>query len=109
MFEASSDWSWRPAAPLAAIAGACVLLSACSGDAVPLAQIGDAQSCCETCIGCATAHNLAAVVAKPSDLDAPHKEAPRDAVRREAALAAYRAAGGSYETAGLPRDAGARP
>ena len=109
MFEASSDWSWRPAVPLGAIAGACALLSACSGDAVPLAQLGEAPSCCETCIGCVTGHNLAAVVANPSDLDVPRKDAPRDAVRREAVLQAYRAAGASYETGGLPRDAGARP
>jgi type IV pilus biogenesis protein CpaD/CtpE len=108
MFEDSADWGWRPAAPLAAIAGACVLLSACSGDVVPLARMGEAQSCCETCIGCATEHNLTAVVAKLSDLEVPRKDAPRDAARRDAVLAAYRAGGGSNETNGLPRDAGAR-
>lgn len=40
--------------------------------------------------GCATQHNLAAIVANPADLLGPRAEAPADAARRQTALGRYR-------------------
>ena len=42
-------------------------------------------------LGCATQHNLAAMVANPADLVQPRGEAPADATRRAIALGNYRA------------------
>ncbi len=99
----------RRAAPFSAIAGACVLLSACGGDGLPLAQMVEVQSCCKSCIGCAMEHNLAMLVDKPSDLAIPRKEGPRDSTRREAMLSAYRGAGQPSEGGRAPQQGEARP
>jgi hypothetical protein len=67
-----------------AIIAACALLSACIADPpAPSARLGDA-----------THSNIAALAARPSDLAVPRQSGPRDAVRRDAVLAAYRQDGG---------------
>jgi type IV pilus biogenesis protein CpaD/CtpE len=60
------------------------LLSACITEPrAPGARLGDA-----------TQSNIAALAARASDLALPRRTAPRDAVRRDAVLAAYRQDGG---------------
>jgi len=78
------------AAPIA-LASLCALLSACgNGFAGETAETLNPSGCASGRLGCATDQNIAALAARPSDLVRPRREQPRDAVRRDAVIAAYR-------------------
>lgn len=55
--------------------------------------------------GAATRGNIAALAANPDDLYLPRREAPRDAVRRDAVIGHY----GQRRTDASAGDAGAKP
>jgi len=109
----------RPAALTRAVslaaAGACMALSACGGgfaDDAPASDI--APACGASRLGCATAHNIAALVDKPADLAAPRKQQPRDSMRRHAVLSAYaenraEQTGSRTQGAASTQQEGARP
>ena len=84
-----------------ALSGA-LLLTACG----PEWLVGDAGGSCTLAAaeavwqpGCATRHNLAALVDRPADLRRPRRETPRDASRRDTVIAAYRDGDGQPVTA----------
>ncbi len=83
----AANWSGRGLA-LAAV----LSLSACGPEW--LAGSGD-ESCALPATdawrpGCATLHNLTRLLERPADLRRPRRESPRDAARRDAAIATYR-------------------
>jgi type IV pilus biogenesis protein CpaD/CtpE len=83
----------------------CALLAGCA-DELPSPAFADAEfPPCEVRLGCATAHNIAAMVDRPADLALPRRERPRDAVRREAVLSAYRQDGLQSSKPTLPAGA----
>jgi type IV pilus biogenesis protein CpaD/CtpE len=73
-----------------AVLAIAATLAGCGGDAGPLTGLEDEAMDCGGRVGCASAHNLAATVARPSDLVMPRREGPRDARRREVLLGAWR-------------------
>lgn len=80
---------WARHAP---IIGACALLSACMADMpAPGARLGGV-----------THSNIAALAARPADLAMPRRTGPRDSVRRDAVLAAYREDGGQLKKESIP-------
>jgi type IV pilus biogenesis protein CpaD/CtpE len=77
----------------AAVVGLCALLAGCADEIAYPALLDGDEIGCGAWLGCATQHNIAAVVDRPADLDVPRRERPRDAVRREAIISAWRGSG----------------
>jgi pilus biogenesis lipoprotein CpaD len=77
----------------AVIAGLCTILANCGGEPASLALFDTEPTSCSAQLGCTTEHNIAAVVDRPADLVTPRRDKPRDAVRREAVLSAWRGSG----------------
>jgi Pilus biogenesis CpaD protein (pilus_cpaD) len=95
------SWPWRAVT----VAGFCALLAGCDGEiAAPALFEGEPGGC----IGCATERNIAAVLDRPADLAAPRREGPRDALRREADLSAYRGNSVQYQNT-MPKSGNAQP
>ena len=83
-------------AAVVTLLGGLILLSGCGGSFVesdlglPLHYCGGpSQDAAAWRPGCATHRNMAAIAAAPDDLIRARAEAPRDATRRDAVLAAY--------------------
>jgi type IV pilus biogenesis protein CpaD/CtpE len=79
--------AWRG---LAAAALGCALLAGCADGPGAAALMDAGEESCAGRLGCVTDHNIAAMVDRPSDLARPRKDRPRDALRREAVLSAWR-------------------
>jgi type IV pilus biogenesis protein CpaD/CtpE len=78
----------------AAVIGVLGLLLAGCADEIAYPTLLDGEpNGCGAWLGCATQHNIAAVVDRPADLAMPRRDRPRDALRREAILAAWRDGG----------------
>ena len=77
----------------AAIAGLCVLLAGCADEPAPPALLIAEPAGCGAQLGCTTERNIAAMVDRPADLAAPRHDKPRDAVRRDTVITAWRAGG----------------
>lgn len=89
-------WSWR-ALTLASV----LSLTACGPEWL---TGGGGRSCALAATdawrpGCATSHNIAALVDQPMDLRKPRRESSRDASRRAAVIETYRDAHGQTATA----------
>jgi hypothetical protein len=69
---------------MAGVAGGCVFLTGCIDEPAPFR--GER-------LGAVTDHNIAVMVDRPSDLEAPRRDRPRDSVKREASLSTWRGAG----------------
>ena len=107
---------WRKAAPLArpghvmaaAVLAVAGLLAGCGGDVIP-AGLDYEPIGCDGRLGCASAHNLAVLAARPSDLVMPRREGPRDARRRETVLTAWRGDKEAAAQGASARQQGATP
>ena len=90
------------------MAGVCALLAGCVDEPGPLALMDAEPGPCEARLGCATEHNIAAMVDRPSDLAVPRKNRPRDSLRRDAVLSAWRA-NSQHSQGGALAPGGSRP
>lgn len=86
---------------------ALLSLTGCGTDSFSRDPFGDAPARCgedrgEWRPGCATMANIAAQADNHRDLDTPRREAPRDAMRRDALISGYAR---SNAGGGPPRDA----
>jgi pilus assembly protein CpaD len=92
-------------------AGACVVLAGCGGgpfDEPAVLQpdfVALAPDACADRLGCATDRNIAAMLDRPADLAMARRARPRDAIRREVVISAYRgeAPGGTGPEEGARR------
>ena len=79
----------RGCASVGAILAVASLVAGCGGDA-GFSGLDEEKVACGGRLGCASAHNLAVLAARPSDLAEPRREGPRDARRRDVQLTAWR-------------------
>ena len=93
----------------AAIAGLCMMLAGCDSELASPALFDTEPAGCGVQLGCATQHNIAAVVDRPADLVIPRKDKPRDAVRREAVLTAWRGSGLEPQAPPAPHQGNGQP
>ncbi len=77
----------------AAIAGLCALLAGCGDEPAPPSLLITEPAGCGAQLGCTTERNIAAMVDRPTDLATPRRDKPRDAVRRDAVITAWRSSG----------------
>jgi type IV pilus biogenesis protein CpaD/CtpE len=92
----------------AATAGLCMMLAGCGGELASPVLFNTEPASCSAQLGCTTEHNIAAVVDRPADLVTPRKDKPRDAVRRDGVLSAWRGSGLELQ-APAPHQASVQP
>ena len=92
----------------AAIAGLCTMLAGCGGELASPALFDTEPMSCSAQFGCATERNIAAMIDRPADLVTPRRDKPRDALRREAVLSAWRT-GGLEPQASAPHQGTVQP